>query len=193
VIEYAGINHLAMVTGNMDATIRYWRDLLGLRLVLTSGRPGYRQYFFELPPSSMITFFEWPDVEPGIEKDHGAPIQGKVTFDHVSIGVRTKDSLWQLKDMLDAAGFWVSEVVDHGFIWSLYSFDPNNIPVEFSCYTKDVDLRSNPVFAEKQPSPIVLEGSEPQAGKWPAVTDPTPEEEKRKVYPGAGKELFGTP
>jgi catechol 2,3-dioxygenase-like lactoylglutathione lyase family enzyme len=189
VIEYAGINHLAMVTGDMDATIRYWRDLLGLRMVLTSGNPGYRQYFFELPPSSMITFFEWPGVEPGVEKDHGAPIQGSVIFDHVSIGVKSGDSLWELKDKLDAAGFWVSEVVDHGFILSLYSFDPNNIPVEFSCYVSDVDVRSNPVLAERRPSPVSLEGSEPQLGKWPPVIDPTPDKEKR-VYPGAGKELF---
>ncbi len=99
--------------------------------------------------------------------------------------------MWELKDKLEAAGVWASEVVDHGFILSLYSFDPNNIPVEFSYNVKDIDLGSNPVFAEKQPSPVALEGSEPQSEKWPPVTDPTPEEEKR-VYPGAGKELFET-
>ena len=31
--RFTGINHLALATGDMDATIRYWRDLLGLRLV----------------------------------------------------------------------------------------------------------------------------------------------------------------
>ncbi len=30
---YTGINHLAMATGDMDVTIRFWRDLLGMRLV----------------------------------------------------------------------------------------------------------------------------------------------------------------
>lgn len=32
-IKFNGINHLAMVTGDMDMTIRFWRDLLGMRLV----------------------------------------------------------------------------------------------------------------------------------------------------------------
>ena len=27
--QYTGVNHLAMVTGDMDGTIRFWRDLLG--------------------------------------------------------------------------------------------------------------------------------------------------------------------
>ena len=31
--RYTGINHLAMATGDIDATIRFWRDLLGMRLV----------------------------------------------------------------------------------------------------------------------------------------------------------------
>ncbi len=28
-----GVNHLAMATGDMDKTIRFWRDLLGMKLV----------------------------------------------------------------------------------------------------------------------------------------------------------------
>ncbi|UCC97881.1 MAG: VOC family protein [Phycisphaerales bacterium] len=32
-MKFNGVNHLAMVTGDMDAMIRFWRDLLGMRLV----------------------------------------------------------------------------------------------------------------------------------------------------------------
>jgi catechol 2,3-dioxygenase-like lactoylglutathione lyase family enzyme len=32
-VRFNGVNHLAMATGDMDTTIRYWRDLLGMRLV----------------------------------------------------------------------------------------------------------------------------------------------------------------
>ena len=45
-VKYTGINHLAMVTRDMDTTIRFWRDLLGLRLVAGLGGPKYRHYFF---------------------------------------------------------------------------------------------------------------------------------------------------
>lgn len=65
------------------------------------------------------------------------PVKGPLIFDHVSFGVETEDELWELKDRLDAAGFYVSEGVDHGFIHSIYSFDPNGIPVEFSASVQE--------------------------------------------------------
>lgn len=188
-IRYNGINHLAMATGDMDKTIRFWRDLLGLRLVAGIGSPGYRHYFFEISPSDLLAFFEWPGVEPIEEKDHGAPVRGAFAFDHVSFGLESQDMLWELKDKLDAAGFWVSEVVDHGFIRSIYSFDPNGIPIELSAQVPGRDVRKNPVMADTSPSAVTREGSEPQFDRWPKVMTPTPPEEKR-VYPGAGSELF---
>ena len=124
---YTGINHLAMVTCDMDRTIRFWRDLLGMRLVGGLGGKSYRHYFFEISAHDMIAFFEWPEVENMPEKDHGVPVKGPFSFDHVSIGVSDKDTLWEIKDRLEAAEFWVSEVIDHGFIHSIYAFDPNNI------------------------------------------------------------------
>ena len=45
---FNGINHLAMATGDMDKTTRFWRDLLGMRLVAGLGQPGYRHYFFQI-------------------------------------------------------------------------------------------------------------------------------------------------
>lgn len=53
-VKYNGINHLAMATGDMDRTIRFWRDLLGMRLVAGLGKPGYRHYFFEMTDSTFI-------------------------------------------------------------------------------------------------------------------------------------------
>jgi len=189
-MRFTGINHLAMATGDMDATIRYWRDLLGMRLVAGLGHPGYRHYFFEIAPQDMIAFFEWPGVEPGPDKDHGAPVRGPFTFDHISFGLECEDDLWTLRDRLDAAGFWVSEVVDHGFIHSLYSFDPNNIAVEFSVPVPGVDLRAHPVMADTQPTAMAAHGPEPRPGAWPAPRRSTAPEDRR-VYPGEGLRLVG--
>lgn len=185
---YTGINHLAMATGDLDGTIRFWRDLLGMRLVAGLGHPGYRHYFFEISATDMIAFFEWPSVEPGPEKDHGAPVTGPHTFDHVSIGVASDEDLWELKDKLDAAGFWVSEIIDHGFIHSLYSFDPNNIAIEFSANVAGLDLRAHPVLLDKKPTPAAREGAEPQPGVWPVAGAGLPRRERR-IYKGMGSEL----
>lgn len=187
-MQFRGIHHLAMATKDMDGTIRFWRDLLGMRLVAGLGKPGYRHYFFSISENNMIAFFEWPDVEPVPEKDHGYPVKGPLIFDHVSFEVNSGEDLWALKDKLDAAGFWVSEVIDHGFIHSIYSFDPNGIPIEFSWSVQGVDVRKQPRMVDSRPSPVTLEGPEPQAGQWPEVVDPTPIEE-RGIYPGEGVDL----
>ncbi len=183
-MKYKGINHLAMVTKDMDATIRFWRDLLEMRLVAGLGRSGYRHYFFEIAGHDMIAFFEWPEVDKMPEKDHGVPVKGPFAFDHVSLEVESDNELWDLKSRLEGAGFWVSEVVDHGFIHSIYSFDPNNIPIEFSAPVPGVDVRKKPRMRDKEPSPVSLEGAEPQPGHWPPP-EPIPERE-RVVYPGEG-------
>lgn len=187
-IKYNGINHLAMATADMDRTIRFWRDLLEMRLVAGLGKPGYRTYFFQISGMDMIGFFEWPHVEPVPEKDHGYPVSGPFIFDHVSIGVETRDDLWTLRDRLETAGFWVSEVVDHGFIHSVYSFDPNGIPIEFSWNVDGVDLRKTPTLVDSAPTKVALEGPEPDLTHWQRVATPTPPEERR-VYPGEGQEL----
>lgn len=183
--KYTGINHLAMATRDMDSTIRFWRDLLGMRLVAGLGRPGYRQYFFEISEHDMIAFFEWPEVDKASEKDHGVPVKGPFIFDHVSFEVQSEEDLWELKDRLETAEIWVSEVINHGFIHSIYTFDPNNIPIEFSATVSGVDIRKHPKMRDKNPTAVAQEGPESQPGHWPEKTKPTPHEE-RMVYPGEG-------
>ena len=184
-VKYSGVNHLAMATRDMDTTTRFWRDLLGMRLVASLGRLGYRHYFFEISEHDMIAFFEWPDVDKVPEKDHGVPVKGPFVFDHVSFEVESEGDLWELKDRLEAAEVWVSEVINHGFIHSIYSFDPNNIPIEFSAPVPGVNIRKHPKMRDKTPSAVAQEGSEPQPGHWPEVIKATPHEE-RMVYSGEG-------
>ena len=187
--RFNGVNHLAMATGDMDMTIRFWRDLLGMRLVAGLGQPGYRHYFFQISNTDLIAFFEWTGVAPVAEKEHGRPVKGPFIFDHVSFGIETEDDLWSLKDQLEAAGFPVSDVINHGFIHSIYAHDPNGIPIEFSHNVEGVDIRNNPQMRDTAPSKVTLEGTELQMAAWPEVVTPTPESE-RVFYPGAGSELF---
>ena len=187
--KFTGVNHLAFATHDMAKTIRFWRDLLGMRLVAGIGKTGYRHYFFELSATDMVAFFEWPAVEDVPVKDHGVPVKGPFAFDHVSFGVESDADLWSLKDKLEAAGFWVSEVIDHGFIHSVYAFDPNHIPIEFSAPVSGIDLRRRPKMVDRSPSKPALEGPEPQSGHWPAVTEPTPAD-AQWIFPGEGMALL---
>ena len=183
---FTGIHHLAMVTRDMDATIHFWRDLLGTRLVAGLGNGKYRHYFFELSPADTIAFFEWEGVERIPLKDHGVPVKGPFAFDHVSLGVASDRDLVALKGKLETAGFWVSEIIDHGFIHSIYAFDPNRIPIEFSAPVEDVDVRVTPLMCDSQPSPAAQEGADPVPGHWPDPENGPPVSDDR-VYPGEGR------
>lgn len=189
--RFTGLNHIALATGDMEATIRFWRDLVGLPLVAALGKPGARQYFFAAGQGAYLGFFEWPGVEPIPEKDHGYPVSGPFGFDHLALAVAGEDDLWELRDRLEAAGFWVSEPIDHGFIHSIYSFDPNGIAIEFACLAPAVDLDARPRLVDKNPGPAALEGPQPRPGRWPAAR-PTPPDQ-RQTYPGEGLALVEKP
>ncbi|MDD9302260.1 MAG: VOC family protein [Desulfobacter sp.] len=177
-MKFKGINHLAMVTGDMESTIRFWRDLIGMRLINGFGQRGFRHYFFEIDDKNTLAFFEWDGAQPVEPKDHGVPFKGPIVFDHIAFGVDSSREAWHLKDKLEAAGFECSDLIDHGFIHSIYSFDPNGIPIEFCYEAGERDFRKNPVLKDDDPPPAALEGAEPQPGKWPRVKRPTPEEER---------------
>lgn len=183
---YNGINHLAFITNDMDKTIRFYRDLLGLPLVAGVGNPQFRHYFFQITATDTIAFFAYDQAAPMEIKPHGQPSTAPLGFDHVSIGVNTKADLFAGKDRLEAAGFDVSGAVDHGFGWSIYFYDPNNIPLEITW--QNLEIVRPPVLADSAPTEIAREGSDPQPGHWPAVTDPTPPE-AWTAYPGAGFDI----
>lgn len=107
-------------------------------------------------------------------KFHGARTDTPLGFDHLSMTVETVEELFAFKDKLEAAGFKVHGAVDHGIIWSIYFFDPNNIPLEISWETMAVT--NPPAMDEVEPMEIVAEGAGPQPGHWPEVTKHTPRE-----------------
>jgi catechol 2,3-dioxygenase-like lactoylglutathione lyase family enzyme len=169
--KYTGIHHLAMITDDMDKTIRFWRDLLGMRMLAATGDGTNRQYYFEISENNIISFFEWPQAANPEEKDHGVPTKEPLAFDHVAIGVADDEALLSVKKNLEDAGFWVSHVVDHGFIHSIYSFDPNHIPIEFCVDVEEKSLRNILRMSDRKLGAIAGEGHEPQPGKWPLNMD----------------------
>lgn len=160
-VKFAGLNHLALVTKDMDMTVRFYRDVLGLPLVGTTGNKDegypYRHYFLSIARGASIAFFEWPEVEMPGRKNSGIPASG-IQFDHVSIGVETDEDLENVRKRLEADGRDVSDVVDHGLVRSVYATDPNGISIEFSVTARD--LEAEPWFDDANPVAAVLEQQE---------------------------------
>ncbi len=167
-MKFGGINHLAMVTNDMEKTVRFYRDVMGFPLVAAiGGNPNglrARHYFFETGPNSTIAFFEWEGAED-FHKPAGLEAAGRIQFDHVSFDVETEDTLLELQTRLAAAGVGVTPVIDHKIIHSIYFTDPNGIALEASVWIinptgHDPDHGNADVFQDRDPVPALLEQME---------------------------------
>ncbi|MBF0345120.1 MAG: VOC family protein [Nitrospirae bacterium] len=186
--RYLGINHIALATADMDKTIRFWRDLLCVDLVAGMANHEVKQYFFAISNTCLVSFFQWPGVQPIQEKESGRPVNGGFVFDHICIEIKDEDELWRLKDKLDVADIWVSEVIDNGFIHSIFTFDPNGISVEICHRVKGIDMIDAISMVDPTPSPAAMEGAQPQVF-WPEVKIPTPVNERR-IYSGELRKIL---
>ncbi|HEY7104913.1 MAG TPA: VOC family protein [Acidimicrobiia bacterium] len=159
--RWSGINHLALVTPDMDATVRFYVGVLGMRLVATTMAGPMRHYFFEMGPRNTVAFFEIKDMET-FAKPAGGPSDRAIQMDHVSFDVPDEHALEMLRKRLLAAGSEVTTVVDHGFIRSVYFTDPNGIALEASHWVVDAtgrpsDYTDGDVFGDPDPVPAVEE------------------------------------
>ena len=78
-------------------------------------------------------------------------------FDHLSFDLVDEEALLDLRSRLKAAGCEVTDVVDHGFIRSIYFNDPNGIALEASYWVVDptgwaeVSLEDERLFGDRNP------------------------------------------
>lgn len=160
---WSGVNHLALVTPDMDATVRFFHGVLGARLVSTIGTPGFRHYFFAFGPQCTVAFFEYNDVkvEP-FAVAAGVPDSRKAQFDHLSLNLPDEAALHALRARLIEHDCEVTEVIDHGSIHSVYFTDPHGIALEASWWVNDVtaaepDYDDPAVFGDRSPVPALQE------------------------------------
>jgi catechol 2,3-dioxygenase-like lactoylglutathione lyase family enzyme len=159
--QWSGVHHMAMVTPDMDATVRFYDGVLGMRLCATLMAGPMRHYFFEVDEGNTIAFFEIKGAET-FAKPAGAKPDRAIQFDHVSFALPDEVALLALRERLEAAGCEVTSVVDHDIIRSIYFTDPNGIALEASWWVDDATARrsnyDDPVlFTDPNPVPAVKE------------------------------------
>jgi catechol 2,3-dioxygenase-like lactoylglutathione lyase family enzyme len=171
--RWRGVNHLALVTPDMDATVRFYHGVLGMRLVASVMAGPMRHYFFEIGPENTIAFFEVKGADT-FAAPAGIPDRlRKAQFDHLSFNVADEDGLVALQERLRAHGCEVTPVVDHGFVRSIYFTDPHGIALEASWWALDAtsrpaDYDDGRLFGDPDPVPAVAElASTGRLASWP--------------------------
>jgi catechol 2,3-dioxygenase-like lactoylglutathione lyase family enzyme len=175
-VPWQGLNHLALITNDMDATVRFWHGVMGAPLVATIGTDTFRHYFFSFGNHSSVAFFEYVgERTQQFAKPAGVFDARAGQFDHLSMDLPDEAALLALRERLAAEGTEVTEVVDHGLMRSIYFTDPNGIALEASWWSDDPtaaepDFVDQRYFADPDPVPAVLELREGGLRTMPRTT-----------------------
>lgn len=162
--RWRGVHHLALTTNDMDATVRFYHGVLGMRTVSTIATPDFKHYFFDIGPGNTLAFFQWLGHDVGsIEKPAGIAPDFPTQFDHVSFHLPDEEALLALSARLAEHACEVTEVIDHGTMKSIYFTDPNGISLEASYWVVDAtgrpadyDDRAT-LFTDPDPVPALVE------------------------------------
>jgi catechol 2,3-dioxygenase-like lactoylglutathione lyase family enzyme len=168
--ELGGINHLALVSSDMQQTIDFYSGVLGMPLIKTIDLPAGmgQHFFFDCGGGDCVAFFwfpEAPDGVPGISAPRNLPGQGELvsavgSMNHVAFHVPV-GKFDDYRRKLKAKGVAVSPVLNHDdseygvsrevhdgvFVRSFYFQDPDGILLEFACWTRtftDTDVSHQP-------------------------------------------------
>jgi catechol 2,3-dioxygenase-like lactoylglutathione lyase family enzyme len=173
-INWRGVNHLALVTPDMDSTVRFYHGVLGMRVVAGIAAGPMRHYFFEIAPGNTIAFFEWKDGHT-FAKPAGVPVKTPLQFDHLSFNVADEMALQELRLRLKEKGCEVTDLVDHGFVKSIYFTDNNGIALEASYWVVDAtaheaDYGDTRFFGDPDPVPAIRELARDGTLEWEPET-----------------------
>lgn len=131
-----GLHHWAWRCRDAEETRHFYEDILGLRLVhfiradtvpSTGEHCPYTHLFFELGDGSSVAFFDLGD-DTAAEPSPNTP----AWVNHLALKLESIECLEQMKLHLETHGINVLGVTDHGFVKSIYFFDPNGVRIEFT-------------------------------------------------------------
>ena len=153
-----GLYHYAHPCRDAEETRHFYEDILGLPLVncmvadrvpSTGEEWHYAHLFFEMGDGSYIAFFDLGKNE--------LPAPSPNTPDwvqHFAIEANSVDDVLAMRRRLEEAGVKVTKLTDHGFIKSIYFFDPNGLRLEVTArtepanYLKEASRAARPALDE---------------------------------------------
>ncbi|MGZ4450177.1 MAG: VOC family protein [Nocardioides sp.] len=117
-----GLHHTALVSGDVERTIRFYQDVLGFpltELIENRDYPGSSHFFFDIGHENLLAFFDFPGLDVG---PYAEVLGG---LHHLAISV-APDRWEALVARLDEAG--VEHEVHSGV--SVYFRDPDGARIE---------------------------------------------------------------
>jgi lactoylglutathione lyase len=143
-----GTDHITIWGSNAEETISYYRDLLGMSLVLRQPNlddPSQEHLFFDTGDGTIVTFFV-SDDRPSNNRPQRTGTGG---VHHLCFNI-DPDRFEEVREALDNAGRQYN-VFDRGIFFSLYTRDHDGLIIELTADKFDFpDDRKGEVLAKTQ-------------------------------------------
>jgi glyoxylase I family protein len=129
-MQLRGLHHLTAISSDIERTIAFYRDLLGLAIVHdgpSDDDPGSRHVWFgavDGAPGTLLSFMQYPELPKGVV--------GTGSTHHFALIVDSAEEQEAWRDYLREHGVECTDVFDRGAFRSIYIRDPDGHIVEIA-------------------------------------------------------------
>jgi glyoxylase I family protein len=126
-MRITGIHHITLLVEDLDRSLAFYRNVLGLRLVkqtVNEDDRSARHFMFGDADRVLLTCLEYPDLDEGRV--------GRGSTHHFALAVESRAELQAWKQYLDGKGIPTTEVMDREDSTSIYLRDPDGHIVEIA-------------------------------------------------------------
>ena len=147
-IKPNALHHLALSTGDIKSQIAFFSDVLGMELIALYWMHGAEKTvhgFLKLNDKCAVAFVQTPhnkDIERVIGVTHpGTALNSSApgTMQHLALNVDSELDLLNMRDRIRSRGINVVGPMDHGFCKSIYFAGPEDLSLEVSTYTAELN------------------------------------------------------
>jgi catechol 2,3-dioxygenase-like lactoylglutathione lyase family enzyme len=139
------LHHNAYVTRDMEATRKFYEEVIGLPLVATWSESDelfgalrtYVHCFFAIGDGGALAFFQFARPE---DQELFGPKMPASPFHHIALNV-DQETQKEIEERIKAAGIKPPKtyVLEHGYCRSVYVEDPNGLILEFTYDAPEVE------------------------------------------------------
>jgi catechol 2,3-dioxygenase-like lactoylglutathione lyase family enzyme len=135
----SGLNHVAVVTADLDGFRAFYEDTIGLETTLVLGAgPGQSRQAVIMAGDVMLHVFEVPGYDPAAHSFAPTMFE-RGRLDHLGFGVADVAALTALRDRLLAVGATNGDIRRLGPLLSLRFLDPEGFEGEVNCLDPEYD------------------------------------------------------
>ena len=130
----AGVNHIAVVTADLDRFVEFYTNVFDLEVVFSETTPAFRHAIVRTGPTSWLHPAE---INGNAHAEASATMFDRGHLDHLALTAASPASFEMIRDRLVARGATDGTVEDLGAFHSLWFDDPDGMRVEIVVIVDD--------------------------------------------------------